>query len=804
VDLERRDHRSQTAVTARRGPRRPWSSRLGGALLIAVVVLTLAAQVLLARTFVLLSDEDELFNDTESLTVVANAQRQALALQNTLEQIDPDLAQFDIRLGLLQQQTRVMLINTPSGAASAHMLRDVRSRLGRLATLNAEIKLDTTRRRALFAEARAESRGLERNIKRIYDIEERRIFASVKADAESKRQSQLIVLGISGLTVFVATGFVFSQRRRARTSLEAAYRSLVQEVADRERAEADRLRAETQFSVGFDQSATGTVIADLEGRPLKVNDAICRFLGRGEEELLGVTWEALTHPDDVALGAAVLRSASEGEDSYRDERRYVKPDGSTVWALATVTLVRAPDGTPSYFFAQFQDITDRKSMEVELRRRALHDELTGLPNRTLFTDRLSHALATSRRRQSATGVIFLDLDNFKRVNDALGHAAGDLLLGSVAARLAGTMRESDTVARLGGDEFVVLCEDVDKVQLRTVARRIVECLAPPFRLDDREVHVTASLGVVCAGPDHTAEGLLRDADVAMYKAKEHGRGLVQHFDEQMREEAAARLDAETALRRAVETGEFCVHYQPIVSVATGVPVGAEALVRWDDPSRGLVSPADFIPMAEETGLIVPLGQWVLEEACRQIATWRRELPGAERYFVAVNLSARQLEVEGLVDVVRDAIESSGLPAAALHLEVTESVVMENVERSIEVLGALRNLGIRLAIDDFGTGYSSLSYLQRLPVDTLKIDRSFVRGLGVDGNDTSIAKAVATLGHSLDLNLVAEGVETDHQWAHLQEMDCDFAQGYRWSPPLDPDDFVAWRAGLPGQTQQLTR
>jgi diguanylate cyclase (GGDEF)-like protein/PAS domain S-box-containing protein len=578
----------------------------------------------------------------------------------------------------------------------------------------------------------------------------------------------------------------------------------IADVTDRVQSDHEREVAEMRFAVGFEQSATGTVIADLDGRPTMVNPAMCRFLDRRADELVGRRWDELSQPDDVALGAAAMHRIAVGDDQYIDERRYLRPDGGVVWALATVALVRDTDGEPAYYFAQFQDITERRTMEAELRHQALHDSLTGLPNRTLLVDRVTQALARARRRGTSVGVVFLDLDHFKLVNDALGHAVGDLLLVAVADRLAGVVRPNDTVARLGGDEFVVLCEDDEPREFAAVASCIGASFDEPVVVRERELHVTASLGVVTATDEHTADDLLRDADVAMYRAKTGGRARIQVFDEHLRREAAARFDGEAAMRRGIAAGEFCVFYQPIVSVVSGALVGVEALLRWRDPQRGLVSPAEFIPLAEETGLIVPLGRQALDMATRQVQQWRLRVEGCEDMFVAVNLSARQLEEVDLIADVEAALAASRLPPHALHLEITETVVMGDVERSIAVLAQLRALGVRLAIDDFGTGYSSLGYLKRLPLDTLKIDRSFVEGLGavadvdvdvvaLDDHGSSITRAIVNLGNALDLELLAEGVETEAQLAALVDLGCQLAQGYLWSPPIDAEQFPRWLA-----------
>ncbi|MCW2612718.1 MAG: hypothetical protein JWM15_3964 [Cryptosporangiaceae bacterium] len=430
--------------------------------------------------------------------------------------------------------------------------------------------------------------------------------------------------------------------------------------------------------------------------------------------------------------------------------------------------------------------------EATRRHLALHDPLTGLPNRTLLTDRLEHALA---RRDQLTGdvvVLFLDVDQFKVVNDGMGHAVGDMLLRQLAERLRGAVRVGDTLARFGGDEFAVVCERVTTAEFDRLGERITMAVGRPFHLNGREVFVTVSVGIAVAGPDEAALTVLQNADVAMYRAKSGGRARSVTFDDAMYRQASARLDSESGLRRALDRGELRVHYQPIVDVRTEAPTGFEALVRWEHPDRGLVSPAEFIPVAEETGLIVPIGEWVLAEALAQVQTWRTELPGAADLTIAVNLSASQLLAPDLLRSVSAALTTSGIPASAVHLEITESVVMNEVERSIATLQSLRSRGVALAVDDFGTGYSSLSYLKQLPVTTLKIDRSFIDGLGADGEqDPSIVDAIVSLAGALGLGVVAEGVETRGQLSALQRLDADRAQGYLWSKPMPAADVPAW-------------
>jgi diguanylate cyclase (GGDEF)-like protein len=434
-----------------------------------------------------------------------------------------------------------------------------------------------------------------------------------------------------------------------------------------------------------------------------------------------------------------------------------------------------------------------------VRRQALHDSLTGLPNRTLLLDRLDQGLARLRRREGALAVLFADIDRFKVVNDSLGHGFGDRLLIALAERLRATLRPGDTVARLGGDEFVVLCEDLASADdALATARRMASGLDRPFRIDGQEVYVTMSTGVTMVTSSEAqsaaSDALLRDADLAMYQAKANGRARWEVFNTAMRAGVVHRVATETALRRAVERGELCAAYQPIVTVAGRSIVGAEALVRWRHPDEGMVPPDRFIPVAEESGLIVPVGRWVLHEACRQGALWAAEGTGdPDAFFVSVNLSARQLTHPDLVEDVAEALGTSALHPASLCLEITETAVMEDVRTVASVLGRLKELGVRLAIDDFGTGYSSLAYLKRFPIDVLKIDRAFMEGLGVGGEDAAIVAAMVRLADALGLLVIAEGLETAGQLAELQRLGCWGAQGYYLSPPAPPSAFADFLA-----------
>ncbi|HVB92324.1 MAG TPA: EAL domain-containing protein [Acidimicrobiales bacterium] len=437
--------------------------------------------------------------------------------------------------------------------------------------------------------------------------------------------------------------------------------------------------------------------------------------------------------------------------------------------------------------------------QKELRYQAFHDALTKLPNRVLLIDRLTQALGRSQRKLVGTAVVFLDLDRFKRVNDSLGHPAGDRLITAVAERLGVALRQGDTVARLGGDEFVVLCEElVDQSDATFVAQRMADCLVDPFDIEGHHIEITASFGISYSPSSADSPmDMLREADLAMYQAKERGRNRIELFHPSMRSRADVRLETEEELRLAIERHQLQVHYQPMLRLSDGAVVGAEALVRWQDEHQALILPAEFIALAEETGLIIPLGLQVLNTACAQAAEWTRQNSPRERLSVSVNLSARQLEHPFLVEEVSAALADSGLAPDLLWLEITESVLVEESGLSLSTLHALKELGVTLVVDDFGTGYSSLLYIRRFPVDVLKIDRSFVAGLGRQRADDTIVSTVIELAHALDLTAVAEGVETVEQAERLAALGCEFAQGYYWSRPVVATAATLWMDATSG-------
>jgi diguanylate cyclase (GGDEF)-like protein/PAS domain S-box-containing protein len=518
------------------------------------------------------------------------------------------------------------------------------------------------------------------------------------------------------------------------------------------------------------------------------------MLGYAEDEIgdRPEEWLGRIHPDDQAQVRLDLEAHLGGASPhFQTEHRVRHKNGEHVYVLCRGLVVRDASGQAVRLAGSQTDITRRKRTEEQILHDALHDALTGLPNRNLFLDRLGQAVARRRRHDDYHfAVLFLDLDRFKVVNDSLGHLAGDRLLVELARRLLACLRSEDTVARLGGDEFAILLDEIEDVRSATrVAERIQEELRQPCSLDGHEVFSTMSIGITLDDPrDRRPEELLRDADTAMYRAKAQGRDRHEIFDDAMHAKAVAALKLEADLRRALERGELRLAYQPIVALATGRAVGFEALARWPHPERGLVAPDEFVPLAEETGLILPVGRFVLREACRAARAWQES--GAPELSISVNVSAREFGQAGLVDRIESVLAEHGLPASRLRLEITESVIMEDPEEAVVRCLALRELGVRIDIDDFGTGYSSLSYLRRFPVDALKIDRAFVGGMDARTEDHEIVRAILNLASSLGIKTVAEGIETEAQLARLRGLGCELGQGYFLAPPVEEEEALA--------------
>ena len=545
--------------------------------------------------------------------------------------------------------------------------------------------------------------------------------------------------------------------------------------------------SEEHFRSAFDHAAVGMALVATDGRWLRVNNSLCKLVGYSEEEMLQMNVQAITHPDDLgAYLADMFKMLGSEMVTSRREKRYIHKDGHEVWATVSVSAVLDAQGRAMHFIKQAQDITERKKAEGQLHRAAFYDSLTGLPNRALFTDHLELAINRVRLHpEDQYAVLFLDVDRFKTINDSLGHVLGDQLLQSVAKRLELCIRPEDVVSRFGGDEFAILLNGIKhSSDAIIVAKRVQKEMDHTFNLDRHEVFTSTSIGIALSAIGYnSSEEVLRDADIAMYRAKEQGRGQYEVFDKLMHARAIARLRLENDLRRAVERHEFEVYYQPIVNLQTGDLSGFEALVRWNHPERGLVSPAEFIPVAEYTELIKPIGQWVLVEACRQAREWQEQSPLATPLTMSVNLSGRQFRQADLVGQVKQALYQSGLDAHCLRLEITESMIMEDAEAATSMLRQLRSLNVQLSIDDFGTGYSSLSYLHRFPVNILKVDSSFVGSMAVDEESLGIVETIITLASKLKMEVVAEGIETIEQRDKLKALQCNYGQGYLYSRPV---------------------
>ena len=532
----------------------------------------------------------------------------------------------------------------------------------------------------------------------------------------------------------------------------------------------------------------GVVITDGEGRITSVNPAFCEITGFSEASIVHKHLDLLKsdrHPqeffDDVW-------SRVKDTGSWRGEVWNQRSNGEVYPAWMTISSVRDDHDQVLHYVAVFSDITSIKQSQSQLEHLAHHDSLTNLPNRLLFEDRLQHAISQSKRQKRQLAILFLDLDRFKNINDSLGHAMGDELLKEVAKRLQKILRDGDTAARLGGDEFTVLVENLDDPsQAAVVASKIQESFKTPYKIAGRELHVTTSIGISIYPDDgQTVADLTKNADAAMYQAKEQGRNSYRYYTSELTRTAFERLLLETELRSALKKDQLLLYYQPQISLINGQMTGAEAVLRWHHPRLGIIPPARFIPLAEESGLIHEIGHWVLKEACEQTRYLYKQ--GLFQGRMAINLSVRQIMQTDLILRFEQIIADSQCPPDMLQLEVTEGIFMGQMQQSVPVLDVFKKLGVSIAIDDFGTGYSSLSYLKQLPIDKLKIDRSFIRDLPSDSDAIAITQAIVALGKNLGLHIVAEGVETLAQQALLQKMGCEEGQGYLYSPPVPGNAF----------------
>ena len=539
------------------------------------------------------------------------------------------------------------------------------------------------------------------------------------------------------------------------------------------------------FQAAFDSAAIGMALVSSNGRCQRVNHSLCEILGYSDQELLARDFQEFVHPDErISIRTKWEQLLSGRIPGYQVETRCVQRDGQVVWVLWSVSQAHVENSESVHLIFQIQNITDRKEAEQRLHHDAVHDALTGLPNRALMMDHLRISIARNQRRSNITfAVLFLDLDRFKVINDSLGHMIGDQLLVGIARRLEACVRPGDTVARVGGDEFTILLEDVADVrEAVSVAERIQQEMKLPFNLSGRDVFTTLSIGIAPGLVSYTRpDEILRDADTAMYRSKSLGKARLELFDEEMQARTVNLLQMENDLRLAFERSEFYVNYQPIVALDDFRVCGFEALVRWQHPERGLISPTEFIPIAEEGGQILQIGEWVLREACQQLQHWHERFPSEKPMYMTVNLSAKQFAQPDLVDRVRAILSETNVDPSFLKLEITESVVMDDFKSAAEMLAHLRELGVGLSIDDFGTGYSSLTYLHQFPIDTLKIDRSFVSRM--DTENVEIVRTILMLAENLGMDAVAEGVETKEQMSLLRNLSCKSGQGYFFSKPM---------------------
>jgi diguanylate cyclase (GGDEF)-like protein/PAS domain S-box-containing protein len=563
-------------------------------------------------------------------------------------------------------------------------------------------------------------------------------------------------------------------------------------LSERMRAEEDLRASEERYALAAAGANDGLWDWDLREERVFFSPRWKAMLGSSEEESddSPEEWLSRIHPDDVRAFRAKLEAHLRGDTPhFEDEHRILHRDGGYRWMLTRGLAVKDAGGRAYRMAGSQTDITERKVAEERLLHDAMHDSLTDLPNRALFVDRLTQAIARTQRREGYEfAILFMDLDRFKVVNDSLGHMVGDQLLVGMAKRLASCLRPADTVARLGGDEFVILLEDIRTATDATLfADRIQKALKAAFNLEGREVFTTASIGIALSTLGYERpEDMLRDADIAMYRAKSMGKARSAVFDRAMHSSAVALLELETELRRAVERMDFRMVYQPIVSLESRRIVGFESLIRWSHPTQGEIPPAKFIPLAEETGLIVPIGLWTLRESCRQLRAWQGLARRTPPIMMSVNLSGIQLLQPELIMQTDLLLRETGLDGRTLKLEITESIIMEHAQYAMDMLKQIKALSVRLAIDDFGTGYSSMSYLRRYPIDTVKIDQSFVAKITTDEESLEIVRSIVTMAHNLKMDVVAEGVETKEQLEKLRSLNCEYGQGFYFSRPVERD------------------
>ena len=615
-----------------------------------------------------------------------------------------------------------------------------------------------------------------------------RLQLSLRANSDRHTAQPLVWRGRDELAEVVASYNALLTDVHERTDqLLAANAALEQENAQRRAAEAELRQAASVF----DNTIEAILITNARGQVVSMNPAFTALTGFPAPELVGRSVALLESNIHDRVYYEDIRMSVAQSGHWEGEVWWKRKCGEAFLAWQSTTAISPRDGEEARFVTVFNDITELRRKDEHIHHLAYHDPLTGLPNRRLLQDRLEHAIAVAQRQQNGVALMFLDLDHFKMINDSLGHEVGDLLLETIAERLRGCVRATDTVCRWGGDEFVILLENCPAADdVGQVAGKISDSLRLPVDLGATTVHSTMSIGIALFPQDAAdANELMRNADAALYEAKVGGRDTYNFFDQSMNQRARDRLELENALRDALELGQFEVHYQPKFSIGQQRLAGLEALVRWRHPEQGLIPPSEFIPVAEETGLVVPLGEWVLRESCRQIRRW--QAAGYEEVEVAVNVSARHLAQRSQVERIISIVAEEKVRPECIEIELTETTVMKNPEQAIQLLGILRDAGFGIAVDDFGTGYSSLSYLSKLPITTLKIDRSFVRDSETDSDNAEIVRTIIAMGKALNLRLVAEGVETESQMRFLERSACDVVQGYFIARPLSPKAIEHW-------------
>jgi len=547
----------------------------------------------------------------------------------------------------------------------------------------------------------------------------------------------------------------------------------------------------------FNNASEGIVITNADGVITDVNPGFCAITGYTREEAVGKKPEMLkSDRHDSGFYNSIWSSLAE-LGKWQGELWNRRKNGEIYPEWLNVTSIRDKKGTTTNYIGIFTDITRYINKNIHVRNHAYYDTLTSLPNRTLLNDRLSFMVSHARRNKQLMAILLLDLNRFKFINDTLGYTVGDTVLQTISERLKSCLRDVDAIFRLGDDEFAIILEEIAQLQdAARVAKRILTVSSLPIHVANHELYVTSSIGISIFPTDgNSPEILLKNAEAAMHRSKELGINNYQHYKPAMNARSFEQLTLEHNLRKALKNNEFLVYYQPLIDLLPGTIIGAEALVRWRHPELGMILPAQFIPLAEETGLILPIGEWVLHTACTQVRQWQSEFN--EDYYVSVNLSARQFQQQDLVSTINRVLKETNFNPELLVLEITESVGMKNPEQTLRVLQELKEMGIHIAIDDFGTGYSSLSYLKRFPIDTIKIDRSFVRDVPNDSNDTAIVLAIIAMARSLKLSVIAEGVETKEQANYLLSNGCHKMQGYLYSPPVCPEDFYAFLSNRVG-------